>query len=255
MQRRHFMKVTAASAVLLASAGARGQQRESVRRLATLVPYSEDDGERRVLLDIIRQQLRELGWVEEGNLQIDERWTGGDVARAKMLAAELVGLKPDVIFDFANAQLSALAGMTQSILSSARPIRSVPAMLRVLKGLGAILPASRCSRRHSRANGSARVALLINPDPTVLQGRFYTNVFESSAKDFHVEPITATVHSSDDIEAAISAIGQGPRAGLIVTPDTFTETNGELIIALMAMYRIPGVFGSNRLTKAGALLS
>ena len=44
-----------------------------------------------------QQALAELGWTRERNLKIEWRWTGGDVARVREYAAELVRLAPEVI--------------------------------------------------------------------------------------------------------------------------------------------------------------
>src|SRR5262245_54666002 len=43
------------------------------------------------------QGLRQLGWVEGQNLRIDIRWNAGDAALARIYAAQLIGLQPDVI--------------------------------------------------------------------------------------------------------------------------------------------------------------
>jgi putative ABC transport system substrate-binding protein len=43
------------------------------------------------------QGLRQLGWTEGQNLRIDVRWNAGDAALARIYAAQLIGLTPDVI--------------------------------------------------------------------------------------------------------------------------------------------------------------
>jgi hypothetical protein len=43
------------------------------------------------------QGLRQLGWIEGQNLRIDTRWSAGDAALARIYAAQLIGLMPDVI--------------------------------------------------------------------------------------------------------------------------------------------------------------
>jgi ABC-type glycerol-3-phosphate transport system substrate-binding protein len=53
------------------------------------------------------RDLTRLGWTEGGNINVDYRWVGGDAARAKASAAELVSQKPDVII--ANSTLSLAA--------------------------------------------------------------------------------------------------------------------------------------------------
>ena len=44
------------------------------------------------------QGMRDLGWIEGQNVFIERRWAEGVVAREPALAAELVRLRPDLIF-------------------------------------------------------------------------------------------------------------------------------------------------------------
>ena len=48
--------------------------------------------------DVFRQSLRDLGYIEHGNLVLDERYAYGRAERFEDLAAELVRLKPDALF-------------------------------------------------------------------------------------------------------------------------------------------------------------
>jgi putative ABC transport system substrate-binding protein len=43
------------------------------------------------------EALRQLGWTEGKNARIDIRWSAGDAALARIYAAQLIGLTPDVI--------------------------------------------------------------------------------------------------------------------------------------------------------------
>jgi putative ABC transport system substrate-binding protein len=53
-------------------------------------------------VDEFDQVFVKLGWIEGRNLTIEYRWAEGRSDRAGELAAELVGLKPDVIVTYAN---------------------------------------------------------------------------------------------------------------------------------------------------------
>ena len=62
-----------------------------------------------------RQSLRELGYVEGRNLILDERWAETHLDRLPVLAAELVGLKPDVIVASGAGAVRAAKRATQQI--------------------------------------------------------------------------------------------------------------------------------------------
>src|ERR1700747_2967245 len=97
MERRAFLAGTGA-VLLAAPLAAEAQQAGKVPRIGFLSLTSPSD--RPLLLDALRQGLRELGWVERQNIVIDYRYAEGRVDRLPGLAAELVRLKVDVIVSF-----------------------------------------------------------------------------------------------------------------------------------------------------------
>ena len=92
------------------------------------------------------------------------------------------------------------------------------------------------------APATVRAALMVNPDITFLQGRTYVPAFESAAAALSVEPVTAHVRSTGDIEAALDSLGQRPGGGLIVVPKSFTSTHRELIVRLAVQHRVPAMY-------------
>jgi putative ABC transport system substrate-binding protein len=114
MRRRDFIKLAGCSTATWPLA-ARAQQAERVRRIGVLVATREDDAEGRKRVDLLRQGLRELGWTEGRNINFVYRWAGGDPARAKADAAELVSEKPDVIIANSTMALTAVRNETSTI--------------------------------------------------------------------------------------------------------------------------------------------
>jgi putative tryptophan/tyrosine transport system substrate-binding protein len=110
MKRREFITLIGGATVTWPLAS-RGQQAERVRRIGALMSLAEDDPEDRQRRAAFQQALRQLGWTEGegGNLRIDYRWYGGDPARARVLAKELVELEPDLMVATATPALTALA--------------------------------------------------------------------------------------------------------------------------------------------------
>src|SRR3954466_2824345 len=95
---------------------ARAQSGESMRRVGVLTNLTQNDPEGRARDDAFVQGLKELGWVESGNLRIIRRWTEGDPERSRQYAAELVGLGLDVILTTGSAGLIPLLQVTRTIL-------------------------------------------------------------------------------------------------------------------------------------------
>jgi putative ABC transport system substrate-binding protein len=75
---------------------------------------------------LIREALRDLGYVEGRNLIYMERWAGGSEERLHRDAAELVELKVDVIYAGSSAGVSAAANATKTIPIVAIDLESDP---------------------------------------------------------------------------------------------------------------------------------
>ena len=94
---------------------ARAQQGERMRRVGVLMSGGERDPESQLRLEGFREGLQKLGWAEGGNLRIDYRWGRGSIERTRSYAAELVALKPDVIFGAPTSAAMALYRETRTI--------------------------------------------------------------------------------------------------------------------------------------------
>src|SRR5262245_39669851 len=114
MRRREFITLLGGAAAAWPIA-ARAQQGERVRRIGMLMPLAESDLEGRARIAAFRDGLGKLGWIEGREVQIEYRWSAGDPDRARTYAAELVKLKPDVIFAAATSSLVALQHETRSV--------------------------------------------------------------------------------------------------------------------------------------------
>jgi putative tryptophan/tyrosine transport system substrate-binding protein len=263
MRRRDFITLLCGGAASWPLA-ARAQQANPTRRVAALWPFNEGEAEGQAQFAAFQQGLREFGWAD---IRIESRWGGGNLERTRAYAAELVGLSPDVIFAYFNAQLAPLSRETHTI-----PIVFVGASDPVGAGYVASLP-------HPGGNitgftlyepslagkwlgvlrevtpGLARVALLINPDTAVLRGTFYSQAFEAAAASLGIEAIIAKVYSPADIETTIGSLGKQPVGGLIVAPDTFSEINGDRIVSLAAQHRVPAVYAISLFARTGGLMS
>src|SRR5205809_6375724 len=114
MKRRAFITLLGGTAVTWPLA-ARAQQAERTRRIGVLLGISENDLEARSRVAAFRKGLRDLGWIEGRNVQIDYRFAAADLNRVKAYAVELVQLAPDVLLANSTPVISALRQATISI--------------------------------------------------------------------------------------------------------------------------------------------
>ena len=104
--------------VLLAVAFiAEAQQAKKLHRIAFLLGGPSSFYSARI--DVFKQGLKELGYVEGKNIAIEYRYAEGKADRLPALAAELVGLKVDVI----------LATATPSVLAVKKASATIPIVL------------------------------------------------------------------------------------------------------------------------------
>src|SRR5215813_7436744 len=88
---------------------------QGVRRLGILAGFADSDADARARITALRKKLEELGWTAGHNIQIDERWAGGDSERTRAYAGELVRLTPNVIVGVAVSAVVALLHETRTI--------------------------------------------------------------------------------------------------------------------------------------------
>jgi putative ABC transport system substrate-binding protein len=98
MRRREFITLLGGAAAAWPLA-ARAQQARKVWRLGMLQPGAPPEP----LLEVIRDGLRDLGYMEGRDIVFEIRWAEGKHDRLGGLAAELVGLKVDAIHAFTTS--------------------------------------------------------------------------------------------------------------------------------------------------------
>src|ERR1700730_642036 len=105
MDRRKLLVALGAGAFTAQFACFAQPQTAKVSRMGILSPGAPFDAGRSpgalaILFGALRESLRELGYVEGQNIVIESRWAEGNYDRLPGLAAELVGLKVEVIVTY-----------------------------------------------------------------------------------------------------------------------------------------------------------
>ena len=110
MRRRELLCVIGLSAVVWPLT-AHGQQ--ATRRIGVLMSPSTADLEGQKQAAALRRGLEDLGWLS-GRIEIEFRWYGGDVEKARALTRELAELRPDLLVAAGTPSLFVLQQATRT---------------------------------------------------------------------------------------------------------------------------------------------
>src|SRR6516162_8709264 len=105
--RRKFLATLLGGAAAAWPLAARAQQGQRMRRVGVFIARAEDNPQARLSIEAFVQRLRQLGWTEGRNVEIDYRWGESDADRIRRSATELVALAPDVIATSGSATVGA----------------------------------------------------------------------------------------------------------------------------------------------------
>ena len=94
---------------------AKGQPPDRMRRVGVLMNTVSDEQEAQARIAAFSQALKESGWEVGRNVRIDTRWSGGDVARLRRDATELVGLNPDIVLAGVGPTTEALRAASRTV--------------------------------------------------------------------------------------------------------------------------------------------
>jgi putative ABC transport system substrate-binding protein len=263
LRRREFISLRGAAAAWPRPLAA---QDSRARRIGVLMSNAEGDPEGEARVAALRQGLAELGWKDGGNLRIEWRWTGGDIERIRVQAAELVGLSPDLIVANGSAPLRALRQLTQSIPIIFAVVND-PVGQGFIPNLGrpggnitgfTFLEYSMVSKSlellKQVAPGVTRVAVMFNPQTYPFYDLFLP-LFESDARKFSVEILRAAVSSDAEIEQTIAKHAAQSGGGLLVPPEPYTLVHRGTIVKGAALHRLPAIHAYRQSVREGALIA
>jgi putative tryptophan/tyrosine transport system substrate-binding protein len=210
------------------------------------------------------QGLNELGYVDGLNVDIVYRFAEGHLDRFPVLAADVVGLKPDVILAVATPAAVATRALTKSI-----PI--VCPLLADAVNLGLVATDSRPGGNVTgvsfRTEGltSKQVELALQMIPDVVKIGFLVNVaseiiidrqeLETTCQRLGIKAVPAEVRAPNDLNAAFQALANDHVQAVIVLVDAMLFSERNRIAALAAATRLPAIYGFRDHVDAGGLAS
>jgi putative tryptophan/tyrosine transport system substrate-binding protein len=266
MRRRGFITFLVGGMAAGAFAASAQQPTAPLRRVGMLMGIL-NDSERQLRVETFQRALRERGWVEGKNVQIDHRTAVGDPERMKTYAAELVRSTPDVIVGSTTPVAIALRQATQSI-----PIVFIVVTDPIASGL-----VTNFAQPEGNFTGftnfeismggkwieilkdiaprTKRVGLVFNPANSPPIKSYYAPAIDAAGRALRVELMDVPVRDRDDVERAFDDLARETNVGVVVLPDVTTVRYRDLVVAANARLGLPAVYPYRFFATAGGLLS
>jgi putative ABC transport system substrate-binding protein len=209
--------------------------------------------------------MRELGYVEGKNLQVEFRWAEGNYERLPGLAAELVQLKVDVIVAAGTQDIDAARKLTSTIpiVMATSPDPVVSGFAKTLAHPGGNITGltnftvdispKLFEMLHSIVPKLSRLAVLMNP-VNASHVRVLKSI-ELAAQKTSIKVLPVEARSAVEIERAFSTMVQAKAGGVLVPRDGFFIQQVAQIATLAAKHRLPSISGYRQYAEAGGLMS
>jgi ABC-type uncharacterized transport system substrate-binding protein len=247
--------------VLLGAPLAAAQSQRKVFRLGFLTSTSHPARE-----EGFRRELHRLGYVEQRNLITEYRSADGDFARLPALAAELAGLKVDVL----------VAVLTQAAVVAKRATSTIPVVIVGVSdpvgsglvsslgrpggnvtgtsGLSAAVVGKQLEIFHEALPRVSRVTALWNPANSVFQKQQVAEA-RAAAPKLKLQLQFVEARSADELDRALATIAQQPTQALFVLADPLFGPMAARIAGDAVTRRLPTVSGPSEYADAGMLLT
>jgi len=264
MRRREFIAGLAGAAASPLAARAQ-QPAPRPRRIGMLNSFAESDPIFRVSIMETYNALAQLGWESGRNVQIVERWVGGNPERAPMLAKEMVALQPALIIAVGGLAADALHRESSTIpivlMNVPDPVESglVPSLARPggnMTGIANSEPTFGGKLLSLLKRIAPRIkvaAAAFNPDTAPSHGSYHLGSFDAAARSVGIEPIAAQVRSDADIEQVIASLAR-QQGGIVVIPDVFMNIHRGAVIAHAIRNNVPAIYDNPNFAREGGLI-
>jgi ABC-type uncharacterized transport system substrate-binding protein len=258
MRRRQFLGIVGGATAWPVVARAQTPTAPVIGFLG-LAPASGNAGR----IEALRAGLRELGYVEGGNLVIEFRWAENP-DQLRQFAADLVQRQVAVIVTSGNVATIAAKSATSSIpiifsvaddpvrlglvASFNKPGGNITGVSLISGALGP----KRIELLRELVRATNLIAMLVNP----------TNPAEANQRDEQAAAraigqriLVLTATAERDIEAAFATLVSQHAGAIIINADSFFTAHRDKIIGLAAHYKIPAIYPWREYAEAGGLMS
>ena len=209
--------------------------------------------------------MRELGYVEGGNIDVAYRFADGHLELLPSLAEELIQLTPKVIFAAVTPAAVAARRLTQTI-PIVCPILSDPIVLGLIAGMSR--PGGNVTGLMSRIDDliGKQIELAAQLVPASVKLGLIVNVTgsgvviarqqaESAGKRLGVKLVSAEVREPNDLDTAFELLSNEQVQAVVILASAMLFQERERVAKLAAAARLPAVYGFRDHVDAGGLIS
>ena len=263
VQRRRFALGLAGAAALAPAFGIAQQKTARIGILSSASASGTAD------LSLFRDHffptLAKAGWVEGRNLVVDLRYAEGRLERHATLAAELVALKPDLIFAGTQPSATAVMSATKAIPivfalvhdpvaaglaeSLARPGKNATG----LSSMNVDILAKRIELLLQVVPSARRIAILYQPELDL--NAWQAVLAERTLQSRKLAALRVAIGGPETYDASFETLArERPDAVLVVeNPSVFTHRPD--VVRRMTALRLPAMYGFQPFTLSGGLMS
>jgi putative ABC transport system substrate-binding protein len=216
-------------------------------------------------LELFRQELSKLGYIEDKNIAFKYRSADNKLDRLPALADELVRLKVDVIVTPGTAEALAAKNATRNIPivffgggdpvaaglvdSLARPGGNITGFT----SIGAVLAGKRLELLKETVPKLSRVAVLWDPqDPSAAQ---QWKESQLPARELGLQLHSMEIRSPNDFESAFKEAIKARSAGIAVTSGALALSNQKRVADLAIKNQLPAIYSRGDFVASGGLMS
>ena len=217
-------------------------------------------------LRAFRQGLKEAGYVEGQNVEIEYRWAEGQNDRLPVLAAELVYRQVAVIV---------AAGGTPSAVAAKAATATIPIVFGIavdpvevglvaslnrpggnltgVTNLNAEVGPKRLELLRELLPAATIVAVLVNPTSPLLPRPFRDLQAAASTLGLQLHVLHAS--TEHDFDTVFATLVQLRADALVIGPDLFFNARSEQLAALSLRHAMPAIYQYREFAAAGGLMS